>query len=117
MLSKTSVTAFIWFLSAFLRNTSPPVTAQAAMKVPDSILSGIIVYSEFLNLSVPVISIVLLLLFTSTETPIVFKNSPKAIISGSTAAFLIIVFSVIKAAASIMFSVAPTLGNFKFISA
>ena len=49
------------------------------------------------------------------KLPILFKIFCKSIISGSLAAFVIIVSPFAKQAANIAFSVAPTLGKSKFI--
>ncbi len=50
-----------------------------------------------------------------TEPPIPHRKSAKSIISGSLAAFSIVVVPLARHAAIIRFSVAPTLGKSKYI--
>ena len=110
--SKASVKAYKWpvfisFISNFLFN----ITA-AIINVPATILSLIILWLALSNLLTPsiwIIPLVLILIFA----PILFKQSAKSDISGSIAAFSIIVLPFAIADAIIIFSVAPTLGNDK----
>ena len=84
---------------------------NAAMYVPASILSGIVVYSIGFKSSclTPFITISEVPAPT-TSAPIAFKKFAKSIISGSCAAFCILVAPSARTEASIIFSVAPTEG-------
>ena len=102
--------AFISFGFAPVRHISPPVIAEAARYVAATILSGIIVYSAPCRESVPRI-VITLDPIPLISAPIAFRKLPRSVISGSLAAFVIDVRPSAVAAASIMFSVAPTLGK------
>ncbi len=95
---------------------SPFVIAAAEIYVAAAILSGIIRYSQPVSFLTPHIHIVLspapLIL-----APHLFRKHAKSTISGSLAAFFIIVSPSAKTAASIIFSVAPTDGKFNVIFA
>ena len=96
--------------------TFPPVIAAAHKMVPASILSGIIVYdTSFFICFIPSITISLSPA-PVTFAPIFTKKFCKSTISGSLAAFFIIVVPSPYTEANIIFSVAPTLGKSKVIS-
>ena len=78
--------------------------------VPATILSLIILCEVWDNELTPSIFIIPLFL-TFILAPILFKAIAKSLISGSLAAFSIIVFPLAIDAAIIIFSVAPTLGK------
>ena len=95
-------------------NNSPPVATAIVIKVPVSILSGIIVCSHQSNFLTPSIYI-LFVPAPQMFPPALFKNNCKSTISGSFAGFSIIVTPFASVPKSIIFSVAPTLGKGNFI--
>ena len=93
-------------------STLPAVIVAMQSMVPASILSGITLYATSFKLFTPSIFIMFVpapVIFA----PILFKKFCKSTISGSIAAFVIIVFPSAKTDASIEFSVAPTDGKSK----
>ena len=78
--------------------------------MPASILSGITFTLPPLKLETPII-VTFVVSFPLIFAPALFKNSIKFPISGSEAAFSIVVTPSANTAASIMLTVAPTLGN------
>ncbi len=104
-----SVLAFVIFIF-------PPAIAPAQRNVPASILSGITYILPRECFVTPSISITFV---PSPEilAPILFSIFTKSTISGSLAAFVIDVFPCAKTEAKIIFSVAPTLGKSRSISA
>ena len=96
--------------------TFPFVIAPAHKKVPASILSGITLYFTDFNSFTPLISITFV---PSPEifAPIFFNIFIISTISGSRAAFVIVVFPSARTVARIIFSVAPTLGKSRSIFA
>ena len=91
---------------------SPPVIAAATMNVPVSIRSGMIWWIVPCSLLTPSIRIASVPA-PITLPPISLMKLAKSTISGSFAAFSIIVVPFASAAAVMMFSVAPTLGKSK----
>ena len=95
--------------------TSPPQAATAQRYVAASMRSGITICSTQLRLD-PAETAILLSPAPFTFAPIFCKNFCRSTISGSLAALIIRVVPEHAVAASIMFSVAPTLGNPSTIS-
>ena len=106
-----------WAGNTFLITALPLVAIIADINVPASILSGIVVYSIGCKSScfTPLITISEVPA-PLTSAPIVFKKFAKSTISGSCAAFCILVEPSAKIDASIRFSVAPTDGMSKYMS-
>ena len=95
---------------------SPCVIAAAKAQVPATIRSGRVACEVGLSFETPAILIV------GDPKPTIFapieiKNSPRSTTSGSRAALSIVVTPLAKTAAVIKFSVAPTLGKSRVISA
>ena len=105
-----AITGRMWLVITFSTTILPPAAAAAIIKVPASILSGMIWCLQPWSFSTPFI-------FTMdvpaplTSAPILFKKFAKSTISGSQAALSIIVSPSAKTAAIIIFCVAPTLGK------
>ena len=87
--------------------TSSAMAAAIIIKVPASILSGIISWTEPVSFSTPSI-VITLVPAPFTLAPILFKKTAKSMISGSLAAFSIVVRPSANTAANIIFIVAPT---------
>ena len=101
---------------AFLSDTLPPHIAQAMRKVPASMRSGMGVYSTPRSFLTPSMTIVALPA-PRTFPPMRLMKFCKSTISGSFAALRMTVFPSALTEASMMFSVAPTLGQSSTISA
>ena len=102
----------MWSGLAPTRLISPPAIPTAARYVAASILSGTTACSTAPSFSTPSITIVDVPA-PRTLLPIRLRKEARSAISGSRAAFSIIVVPSAKTAAIIIFSVAPTLGNSK----
>ncbi len=111
-----AVIALTWSGTAFLIRISPLVIAAATMNVPVSILSGIIPCLQLPSLATPSILMVSVPA-PLTFAPILFRKFARSTISGSSAAFSIMVVPSASTAAIIMFSVAPTLGKSRYMDA
>ena len=113
------VTALRWFgLHRSTRTVAPrsPARAAATRNVPASIRSGIVVISAGCNSSTPSMT----RWFPPTPSifaPILTRNSPNAVISGSIAALSMTVVPLASTAAIITLPVAPTLETSKTILA
>ena len=104
----------MWSARAPRRFISPPAIPTAAKYVATSIRSGITVCSTATKSLTPSIVIVDEPA-PSTFAPIRFRNAARSAISGSLAAFSIIVSPSARTAAIMIFSVAPTLGKSRTI--
>ena len=109
-----ATTGFMWSIITLSTKMSPLVMAAATMYVPASILSGITVCSTASSFSTPVIFMVLVPA-PLTFAPILFRKLARSTISGSSAAFSMVVVPSASTAAIMMFSVAPTEGKSRYI--
>ncbi len=96
--------------STFLTKTSPPMAAAAIIKVPASIRSGITECSQPCKLSTPSMRMVSVPA-PRILAPILFRRIAVSTISGSLAGLSNTVVPSAKAAASITFTVVPTLAR------
>ena len=94
----------------FSRMISPPVIAAAAKNVPASMRSGMTRCTAPCS-SFPPRIVIVSVPSPSISAPIFRRKSARSQISGSAAAFSIVVIPFARVAASRIFSVAPTLGK------
>ena len=105
-----AVTGLRWSGTTLSMVMSPPVIAAATMKVPASMRSGIMVWFAGRSSFTPFILMVSVPA-PFMSAPMEVRNVARSVISGSVAAFSMIVCPSASTAAIIVFSVAPTLGK------